>query len=96
MKLPRIVYSVVGLLLVVAGSLGFLAGRNALPTETDVIEAGADLFRDQTGGDRTACAGRPGAGEVWIIVRCDDGVAARTYLFSRQGRLLAFEEGPQA
>ncbi|MXQ07789.1 hypothetical protein GQ651_08010 [Alphaproteobacteria bacterium GH1-50] len=96
MKLPRILYWVVGLLLVIAGSLGFIAGQNALPTETAVIEAGADLFAEQTGGARTACVGRPGEGEVWIIVRCDDGVAARTYLFNRQGRLLAFEGGPRA
>jgi hypothetical protein len=75
----------------VAAAFGLWLGSKNVPSETDVIEAGAALYVAETGGDATECIGVPGTGLVWITVRCGAEVDARVYMFSRQGSLMSLE-----
>jgi hypothetical protein len=95
-KMPRSVVRATIVLCLGAAGFGLWLGNQRLPSETDVIEAGAAMFVAETGGNAMDCVGVPGTGLVWIAVRCGGGADARVYLFSRQGTLMAPEGGPEA
>jgi hypothetical protein len=91
-RLPRRVVRVTGWLCLLAGAAGLWAGFGEPPTETDIISAGAALYVAETGGSEAECVGTPGEGPVWIVVRCGETDALRTYLFDRGGTLIVPEE----
>ena len=95
MRLPPRVLGIISVLAVVAGVLGLVAGSNAGVTETDVINAGAALYVDETGGSVTDCVGLPGAGDVWIEVRCGDETGMHAYLFDERGHRLTPPKEPR-
>ena len=95
MTLPRSVLLVIAGLVVVAAGLGVVAGSNSVVTETDVINAGAALYVNETGGVVTECVGVPGRGSVWIEVRCGDEADMRAYLFDEKGNRLTPPEEPR-
>ncbi len=95
MKLPRQVLVVIAGLAAGAAALGLLAGSNAQVTEAEVINAGAAIYVAETGRERTECIGLPGAGHVWIEVRCGDADAMNTYLFDVRGRRLRAQMEPK-
>ena len=78
----------------VAGFLGFHLGTLSAVTESDVIEAGAAAYVAETGGQREACYGRPGAGVVWIVVTCQEGELEWQRSYDRRGLVVRME--PQA
>lgn len=80
-------------LCLVAAGLGYTLGR--LPSESDVIEAGAALYVAETGGARTDCAAIP-SDVAWIEVHCGQGDMKRAYGFSRRGFPVALSDGPGA
>lgn len=73
----------------VAAVLGVVAGLNARPSETEVITSAAAAYRAETGRPKTDCAGTPGQGAVWIVVRCGDAGDLAVYRFDRRGALIA-------
>ena len=95
-KMPRQVVRATIALCVGAAAFGLWLGNQSVPSETDVIEAGAAFFVAETGGDAMECVGVPGTGLVWIAVRCGSEADVRVYLFSRQGTLMVQEGGPEA
>ena len=78
----RRVILVTGALCLTAGVLGFTAGRGAGPP--DASEA-IRRVAAETGAAAEDCVGTPGAGEVWIVVRCGDAVVR----LDRRGRAVA-------
>ena len=92
----RRVIIVTGALCLVAAVLGLAAGQRGMPSETQVIEAGAAIYVSETSGLATDCVGLPGEGDVWISVICGDGEDRRTYLFDRRGGRIASAEEPKA
>ena len=72
------------MLCLVALGLGLFLGNRALPTETDVINAGAALYVEDTGRPREECVGLASE-TAWIEVRCGDGSVTKTYVFNRRG-----------
>lgn len=86
--MPGRVVLVIVSLCVLAGGLGLYLGSRPPLTETQVIEAGAALYVEETGGSATDCAAVPGRDGVWIEVRCGETGALRTYLFDRSGVLI--------
>ncbi|WP_413719273.1 hypothetical protein [Silicimonas sp. MF1-12-2] len=90
--MPRPVLAVTFMLCCVAAVLGVWAGIRPAITETQVIEAGAGLYAEETGGSRADCVGIPGEGRVWIVVRCGASGKVRTYLFDRGGTLIVPED----
>ena len=95
-KMPRQVVRATIVLCVGAAAFGLWLGNQSVPSETDVIEAGAALFVAEAVGDAMECVGVPGTGLVWIAVRFGCDADARVYLFSRQGTLMAPDGGPEA
>ena len=95
-KVPRPVVRTMAVLCFVAAAFGMWLGARSLPTETDVIAAGAAIYEDETGRSAIECVGVPGTGLVWIAVRCGSEPSTRVYLFSRQGVLMAPEGEPSA
>ncbi len=95
-KMPRQVVRATIVLCVGAAAFGLWLGNQSVPSETDVIKAGAAFFVAETGGDAMECVGVPGTGLVWIAVRCGSEADVRVYLFSRQGTLMVQEGGPEA
>lgn len=91
----RVVLVVVGMC-VVAASLGLYLGLRGDVTETDVIEAGAALYVEKTGGSARECVGVPAEGRGWIEVRCGVADDVVVYAFDRRGRLLSGTRAPGA
>jgi hypothetical protein len=94
MKLPPVVLAVIGVLTVMAGALGYVAGvRQAGLSETDVIMAYANRYVTEQGLDPAAiraCHAVPGAdARVWLVVVCAAGQASeRAYFVAPGGGLL--------
>ena len=82
----RRVILVTGALCLTAGVLGFTAGRGAGPPDAgEAIRRVAAEMAAETGAAAEDCVGTPGAGEVWIVVRCGDAVVR----LDRRGRAVA-------
>ena len=93
MRIPGRVWFIILILCAIAGGLGLWAGSVRV-SESDVIEAGAALWQAETGGQRSACVGLPGArNSVWIEVRCRDEGASRVYRFDARGRRVEPDPG---
>lgn len=95
-KMPRPVVRATIILCLGAAAFGLWLGGQNLPSEADVIEAGAVLYVAETGGAATECVGVPGTGLVWIAVRCGREPDALVYQFSREGTLMAPDGAPEA
>ena len=97
-SLPRtLLWGIAGLCLV-AGLLGYASGRDiSTLTETEVLQAYAEIYAAETGGRHVDCLGVPGTGDVWIVVRCGDGADTRVYPVGRDGGLVTPAPGaPEA
>ncbi|MEQ9041237.1 MAG: hypothetical protein RIE24_23145 [Silicimonas sp.] len=77
-----------------AAVLGLALGLRPELSETQVIEAGAAIYAEETGGSRSECIGVPASGEGWIAVRCGDAGDIRTYVFDRSGALIGPRREP--
>ena len=95
-RMPRKVLRATMLLCFFAAVFGLWLGGRNLPSEADVVAAGAALYVAETGGQATDCIGVPGTGLVWVAVRCGRAPDTREFLFSRQGTLMAPDSEPQA
>ncbi len=95
MTMPRKVRRIAIVLCAFAAMFGLWLGEQSRPSETDVINAGADLYVAETGRSRTECVGVPADPVGWIEVRCGDGTALTAYLFDRKGQLIAQPQEPQ-
>ncbi len=79
---------------VAALGFGIALGRAGDLSETDVINHYADRYAAETGRPRTDCLAVPGAGGIWLSVRCAGAGEARVFDVDRRGRLLSPAEGP--
>lgn len=81
-------------LLTVAGSFGLWLGVNAVPPgETEIIDAAAAIYMEETGGRSTDCHATPGAvAGVRLVVVCGADWAVA---FDRWGREIAVPAGPE-
>ncbi|WP_102107883.1 hypothetical protein [Oceaniglobus roseus] len=97
-NLPRSLLWVIAILCLAAGVLGYSRGRDvAALTETDVLQAYAEVYASETGGRHVECLGVPGEGKVWIVVRCGSGADQRIYSVGRDGGLVnPLGKGPDA
>jgi len=95
-RMPRRVLRLTIVLCMAAAAFGLWLGSQSVPSETEVIEAGAALYEAETRRSASECVGVPGTGLVWISVRCGAGDDARVYMFSRQGTLMSPTDEPPA
>lgn len=86
----------VATLVLAGGAFGYLLGKQAQVSESDLITRAALDYVERTGGQALDCVGLPGQGDVWIVVRCAGAEANRVYAFDRSGRRVAPPEGPDA
>lgn len=79
---------------VIAAAIGILLGRASVPpTESEVIDRLAAEYAQQTGGELTDCAARPGPGDAWLTVFCDGALGRFAYPVDRFGRVIEVEGG---
>ena len=89
--MPASVLRIVIVLVCVAAMLGYWLGqRQAALSETDVINAVADRYVSETGGQRHDCVARPDARDgIWVVINCGTASSINQYLVDHQGRLVS-------
>ncbi len=90
----RVLPVVLGAMALAAAAVGLIAGQRAVRLDPSAhIARFAALYVAETGGQATDCIGVPGAGEVWLTVRCS-GEVRRVYDVTRRGRLAPRDPAP--
>lgn len=96
--MPRRQFLALAFMLLIAFLGGLALGTSfARLSDKDLIDAAARAYVEETGGSPSACAARPGIGEIRLVITCGEGEDTFTRAYDNAGREVRLDRsGPGA